>query len=66
MGVVPESVEVRSQEDLEKGLANARTRRAAIFVWQGPLPNMHLRAICTFALQNRLPTMMPSTRVVSE
>src|SRR5262249_44614184 len=62
MGVVAESVEVRSEQDLEKGLANARTRRAAIFVWQGPLLNMHMKRICTYGLENRLPIMLPSTR----
>jgi hypothetical protein len=34
LDVVPESVEMWSQEDLEKGLAIiARKRRSAIFVW---------------------------------
>jgi len=65
LGVVAESVEVRSQEDLEKGLAIARRRQSAIAVWQGPFLNTHIKTICTFALQNRLPTLTTETFPVS-
>jgi ABC-type uncharacterized transport system substrate-binding protein len=65
LGVVAESVEVRSEQDVEKGLAIARKRQGAIFVWGGPLLNEHTKTICAFALQNRLPTMTTSTGFVS-
>jgi len=32
----------------------------------GPLLNLHLKKICTFALQNKLPTISPSPLVVSK
>jgi putative ABC transport system substrate-binding protein len=66
LSVVAESAEVRSPEDLEKGLASARKRRAALFIWSGPYLNTHSKTICTFALQNRLPTLTPWAEAVSK
>ena len=66
LSVVAESVEVRSLEDLEKGLANARRRNGAIFVWSGPYLNTHSKTICAFALQHRLPTLTPWADPVSK
>ena len=66
LGVVAESAEVRSLEDLEKGLANARRRNGAIFIWSGPYLNTHNKTICAFALQHRLPTLTPWDEPVSK
>ena len=66
LSVVAESVEVRSLEDLENGLANARRRQSAIFIWTGPYLNTHIKTICTFALQHRLLTLTPIAEQVSK
>ena len=66
LSVVAESAEVRSPEDLEKGLAIARKGRAALFKWSGPYLNTHSKTICAFALQHRLPTLTPWAEPVSK
>jgi len=64
LGLVAESAEVRSLDDLQNALANARQTRAAIFIWAGALLNTHSKAICDFALKHQLPTLSPNNFLV--
>ena len=66
LGLVAESAEVRSLDDLQGALANARQTRAAIFIWAGALLNTHSKAICGFALKHQLPTLSPNNSLVSQ
>jgi ABC-type uncharacterized transport system substrate-binding protein len=64
--VVAVSGEVRSAEELQPALADARDQRAGIFVWGGPLLNSQSKAICDFALAHRLPTIFTANDPVSK
>jgi ABC-type uncharacterized transport system substrate-binding protein len=67
LSLVAESAEVRSPEDLQKALASAKQqRRAALFIWAGPLLNPHSKMICDFALSHHLPTLSPVNEYVSK
>ena len=60
LGLLAESTEVRSLDDLQNALTTARQTRAAVFIWAGALLNTHSKAICDFALKHRLPTLSPN------
>jgi putative tryptophan/tyrosine transport system substrate-binding protein len=66
LGLIVESVEVRSLGDLEKGLAQANERRSAVFIWAGPFLNEHIKTVCNFALKHRLVTLSPVKAHASE
>jgi putative tryptophan/tyrosine transport system substrate-binding protein len=64
--VVAVSAEVRSAEESQPALADARDQRAGIFIWGGPLLNTQSKAICDFALAHRLPTIFTAIDPVSK
>ena len=66
LNLVAESAEVRNADDISKALEKARERRAALFLWAGPLLNSQGKSICDFALKHRLPTLSPNNFNISQ
>jgi putative ABC transport system substrate-binding protein len=61
------SLDVRTQEDIEKAFANLpKARVDALLIMLSPLVTLHSKQIVEFALKQRLPSMYPTRQFAEE